>query len=116
MTLKRVVQAVEILAALGAVVFVVMLFANEPSDTSAGGAAASDPGAAIYAASCAGCHGADGGGGLGPQLSDGNVVTAFPDAADEVTFVTDGEGSMPAFGSRLSPDQIQQVVDYTRTL
>jgi mono/diheme cytochrome c family protein len=114
MALKRVVQGLQIVAALGAVVFVIMLFANEPS--SSGGSAASDPGAAIYAASCAGCHGADGGGGTGPQLSDGNVVTAFPDAADEVTFVTDGEGSMPAFGSRLSPEQIQQVVDYTRTL
>jgi mono/diheme cytochrome c family protein len=113
---KRIVYGVEILAVLGAALFVVMLFANEPSDTSSGGTATSDPGAEIYAASCAGCHGADGGGGTGPQLSDGSVVAAFPDAADEVTFVTDGDGSMPAFGSRLSPEQIQQVVDYTRTL
>ncbi len=32
----------------------------------------------VYA-SCAGCHGATGGGGSGPQLSDGEVLRTFPD-------------------------------------
>lgn len=116
MALKRIVQGVEIIAALGAVVFVLMLFFNEPSSSSGGGSSAANPGAEIYGASCARCHGADGGGGIGPQLSDGAVVEAFPDPADEVAVVTDGRGSMPAFGGSLSETEIQQVVDYTRTL
>ena len=32
------------------------------------------------------------------------------------TFVTDGKGSMPAFGGQLSPAQIHAVVEYTRSL
>lgn len=42
----------------------------------------SDEGLAIgeeVYASCAGCHGATGGGGTGPQLSDGEVLKTFPD-------------------------------------
>jgi mono/diheme cytochrome c family protein len=111
---KRIVNGLEVLALLAIVVFVVMLFANEPE--SGGGASGGDPGAEIYATRCAGCHGADGGGGVGPQLSDGNVVDTFPDVADEVAVVTDGRGRMPAFGDRLTPQEIDDVVAYTRTL
>jgi cytochrome c6 len=111
---KRVVNVVEVLALAAAAVFVVMLFANQPgdgADASGGG-----PGAALYGDNCAGCHGSDGGGGVGPQLSDGAVVEAFPEVAGEVEVVTDGRGSMPSFGDRLSPAEIDQVVAYTRTL
>jgi mono/diheme cytochrome c family protein len=95
-------------------VAVVMLFANEsgpPYD--ANGAT---PGAQIFAASCASCHGADGGGGTGPQLAGGAAAERFPDVEDQVTFVTDGSGAMPSFGGRLSPAEIREVVEYTRTL
>ena len=111
---KRFVNAVEILGLLATVVFVVMLFANQPDDGGAG--ADAGPGAELYSANCARCHGSDGGGGIGPQLSDGQVVEEFPDAAGEVEVVTDGRGSMPAFGDRLSPAEIDDVVEYTRTL
>ena len=40
----------------------------------------------------------------------------FPDVEDQITFVTDGSGAMPAFGGQLSPAQIRDVVEYTRTL
>jgi mono/diheme cytochrome c family protein len=109
---KRIVNVVEVVALIGAAIFVVMLFANEPG----GSHAPESPGAALFSGNCARCHGADGGGGLGPQLSDGKVVEAFPDVADQITFVTRGRGSMPAFGDTLSPAQIRQVVEYTRTL
>jgi len=109
MTLKRIVAAVEIAAALGALVFVIMLFANEPS----GGGTAS-PGAAIFSANCASCHGASGEGAIGPQLA-GKVVKAFPDEADEIKLVTNGKSAMPAWKGDLSPEQIHQVVEYTRT-
>ena len=125
--MKRVVQVVEALALLCAVVFVVMLFANEPEDVDTGGADApteeaeeQDPaevdGAEIFTDRCASCHGADGDGGLGPKLSDGRAVEQFPDPADQIAVVTDGRRGMPSFEGRLSPRDIQAVVEYTRTL
>ena len=65
---------------------------------------------------CAGCHGADGGGNNGPPLNNGLVVANFPDPADQVAVVTNGRGPMPSFGDRLSPEEIEAVVEYTRTL
>ena len=35
----------------------------------------------IYAAQCAGCHGAAGGGGVGRPLTDGELLNTFPDIA-----------------------------------
>jgi mono/diheme cytochrome c family protein len=35
---------------------------------------------------------------------------------DEIELVTDGRGSMPAFGGRLSSAEIDRVVAFTRTL
>jgi mono/diheme cytochrome c family protein len=112
---KRIVNVVEVLAVVAAAVFVLLLFTNEP-DSGGGGGAQAAPGAALYAQNCARCHGSDGGGGLGPQLSDGQAKKDFPDEADQVAFVTKGQGGMPAFGGSLSPEEIQQVVAYTRTL
>ncbi len=109
--LRRVVAVVEVLALVAVGVFVVMLFANEPGTS----AAARTPGAKLFEANCASCHGADGGGGIGPQLAGGVVTRDFPNESDQITFVTNGRGSMPAFGSVLTPAQIQQVVQYTRT-
>jgi mono/diheme cytochrome c family protein len=111
---KRIVNGLQLLALAGAVAFVVMLFANEPG--SSGSAAARTPGAQVFVANCARCHGADGGGGLGPQLSGGAVRRDFADPNDEVGVVTNGRAGMPAFGRVLSPEQIRQVVEYTRTL
>jgi mono/diheme cytochrome c family protein len=108
---KRIVNVVEVFVLVAALVFVVALFTNDD-----GGGAPATTGAALFAAHCARCHGSDGGGGIGPQLSDGKVVAAFPDVADEITFVTRGRDGMPAFGGQLSAQQIDQVVDYTRTL
>jgi mono/diheme cytochrome c family protein len=112
--LKRVVNAVQIVVLIGAAVFIVLLFANEPGANY--NASPRAPGAAIFAANCARCHGADGGGGVGVQLSDGKVKAAFPDIAGEIKVVTDGRDGMPAFGKSLSADDIRLVVEYTRTL
>jgi mono/diheme cytochrome c family protein len=111
---KRGVVVVELLALVAAAGFVIALFVYDPGD---GGGGRDEPttGPEIFAASCAGCHGADGGGGAGPQLSDGAVVEAYPDPAAEVAVVTDGTGTMPAFGDDLTPEQIAAVVEYTRT-
>ena len=71
-------------------------------------------GAEIYAAYCLTCHGADGQGGVGPQLA-GLMETKYPNVDDQIAVVTAGRGTMPAWGSRLSPAQIRRVVEYTRT-
>lgn len=113
MTLKRFVSGVEILAGVAILVFVVMLFANEPGG-GGGGAASGSPGATVYSDNCASCHGADGQGGIGPKLA-GEVTSVFPDVEDEIAVVTEGQSSMPSFGDRLSEEEIAQVVEYTRT-
>ncbi len=41
-------------------------------------------------AGCAGCHGAGGGGGTGYQLSDGEVITTFPEVIDQMAHVARG--------------------------
>lgn len=71
-------------------------------------------GAEVYSAYCATCHGVDGQGGVGPTLA-GQMEAAYPDVADQIAVVTNGKGTMPAWGSRLSAGQIRRVVEYTRT-
>ena len=70
-------------------------------------------GAAIYQAVCATCHGKSGQGFVGPSLYD--VATRYPDRAEQIALVTTGRAQMPAFGGQLTPEQINAVVDYTRT-
>jgi mono/diheme cytochrome c family protein len=87
---------------------------------------------------CAPCHGATGGGGVGPALTDGDTVLTFPDFRDHLIWVRDGtaaarpdrtygdpnreggahtlddfSGTMPAFGS-LSEEDLIAVVRYER--
>jgi mono/diheme cytochrome c family protein len=119
--LKTAVNVVQFFAAASALAFVVLLFVNDPEKPGAagggGGAGAGGvDGAAVFSDTCAGCHGADGSGISGPPLNDGIVVTNFPDIQDQVDVVTNGRGPMPAFGGRLSAEEIQAVVEYTRTL
>ena len=87
-------------------------------------------GAQVYASNCASCHGATGGGGVGPALSDGASVQTFPDEAAHIEWVTNGSqsvagkpygatgkiatGGMPGFGGSLSEEEIHAVVTYER--
>jgi hypothetical protein len=86
-------------------------------------------GGEIFAASCAVCHGATGGGGAGPALAGGSVLETFPEGAclSHIEWVTLGSagfttygaqnkpvaGGMPAFGS-LDETELAQVVLYER--
>jgi mono/diheme cytochrome c family protein len=114
MGFRRFVNVIEIVTLVVAVGFVVALFANEPSG-GGGNAAKSGPGYDVYLANCARCHGQDGQGGIGPKLAGGAVVRSFPDSADQIRLVENGEGTMPSFKNRLSPAEIEDVVAYTRT-
>lgn len=71
-------------------------------------------GAALFTAQCSRCHGATGGGGLGPRLADGGAKEKFASMADQVEFVRKGKKAMPAFGLTLDEAEIEAVVRYTR--
>lgn len=90
---------------------------TEPSpptgDTNSGVTA--DRGAAVFADNCARCHGDDGGGGVGPQLSAGRVVTRYPNIDDQIAFFTTTHSNITEAGN-LSPEAIRAVVEYTRSL
>ncbi len=88
--------------------------------------------------SCARCHtqgwswgdpGVTGQGAFGWNLTGGSVDAHFPNAADMVDFIKNGSvlgakygiqgqgsGRMPGFGSMLTDDQIQAIVEYVRSL
>ena len=113
----RIVNAVEVVAAGIAIVFVVLLFSYRPVKARSpyGTTTAVPAGAAIYADRCATCHGGRGQGGIGPKVGGGQVVARFPNEADEIGVVTNGEDGMPAWGGTLSPAQIKAAVDFTRS-
>jgi mono/diheme cytochrome c family protein len=92
-------------------------------------------GEALYtgAPNCAGCHGATGGGGVGPGF--GGVLTTFGVCQDHIEWVAlgtsgfqaagestygdtnkpvGGGGVMPSFGNSLSAEQLASVVAYER--
>ncbi|HEX2042043.1 MAG TPA: cytochrome c [Acidimicrobiales bacterium] len=95
-----------------------------------------DQGRQIYASACASCHGASGGGGIGPKLSGGESALTFPNEEDHVTWVQNGSssrrgqpygdpnrpggarvastGQMPGFSGQLSDAQIRAVVLFER--
>jgi mono/diheme cytochrome c family protein len=108
------------LVLVAVVVTVVLLFTNDPTRPPAASAqaiqaAAGIDGGALYGRNCAGCHGGDGSGGIGPRLSNGRVVARFPNAAAQIAVVSGGRGGMPAFSGRLSDAEIAAIVEYTRT-
>lgn len=121
MNLRLVAYVVEGLVAAAVVVFVVLLFTNEPTPPPAVhpdvvAAAGGVDGAAIFGQRCAGCHGGDGSGGIGPRLAAGRVLAVFPDPQEQIAVVADGRGGMPAFAERLTAEEIAAVVEYTRTV
>jgi cytochrome c6 len=84
------------------------------SAASAAGPAQLAVGQRVFVASCSSCHGKSGEGGRGPRLNDGRVAEDFPDLADQIALITGGKGSMPAFGSKLSAEEITAVAQYVR--
>lgn len=114
---KRAVNAIELVAVIAAFVFVALLAyrPKTPQVVAGVGGAQADVGAVVYGSNCSSCHGVKGEGGIGPKLAGGAVVARLPNEQDEVAVVTDGRGGMPAWRNRLTPAQIEAVVEYTRT-
>ncbi len=118
----------------------IILYAGSLSPAATGGPTELTLGATIFATKCASCHGAGGGGGVGRQLSGGEVLKTFPNIADQLAFVAHGsagvglgngygdpnrEGGqhiaggfngnqMPAFLKALKPEELLAVVRHER--
>ena len=84
------------------------------------------PGAArvseLFNNNCARCHGADGAGDTpngqlynAPDFTDAEWWRKHPDITSKkslIAIVTNGKGEMPAFGKKLTPTEIRQLVLY----
>lgn len=69
-----------------------------------------------YAARCAACHGDDGKGGIGPDLT-AKTYKYGKTAPEVTTSIADGRpGGMPGFKNELSGDKLQGVVQYVLSL
>lgn len=112
--LGRVVRATQLITAVATAAFAILLFTNEPQKAAPVPKKGAPAGEAIFATRCASCHGSDGGGGFGPTLA-GVVTSRYPNPADQEAVVANGRGAMPSFADSLTPEQINAVVEFTRT-
>jgi mono/diheme cytochrome c family protein len=62
-------------------------------------------GGGLYAVNCAGCHGAAGGGGVGRQLSDGEVLLTYPEWQGHAEIVINGNTDLPDGAAYGDPDR-----------
>ena len=74
-------------------------------------------GAAIFATNCVACHNKDGSGLIGPNLTDDYYINVQK-IADIPDVITKGRknGAMPAWGNRLSHNDIVTVAAYVASL
>lgn len=75
-------------------------------------------GATVYKAKCLGCHGADGAKtipALGVKPLNTPAVKAMG-ASGVTSIITKGQGKMPAFGGKMTGDEISAAATYVLTL
>jgi len=65
---------------------------------------------------CAGCHGSEGGGGIGPPLADDKWIYGGSDANIYATVIQGRPNGMPAFGPRMSGEAVWHLAAYVRSL
>ncbi|HET8774157.1 MAG TPA: cytochrome c [Thermoanaerobaculia bacterium] len=78
-------------------------------------------GAALYKSKCAMCHGPDGAGqttmGKNMKLRDLRSADVQKQTdAELVKWIADGKGKMPAYKGKMTPDEINAVVAFIRTM
>ncbi|HWR35345.1 MAG TPA: cytochrome c [Clostridia bacterium] len=82
----------------------------------AGSAIFAADGAAIYKSKCAMCHGADGSK-SNPNMRALNSAEVQKQTEAQLAEATaKGKGKMPAYASKLSPEEIKAVAAYMKTL
>ncbi len=94
---------------LGAAVLLETAEARARGEEPSGSQAQLALGQQVFAASCALCHGAAGGGGVGVRLTGSQRAANVANVTDAVRF---GRGLMPAFQATLSAPEIEGVVAY----
>ena len=103
---------------LGAVLFLGACGQEEAPEVPQGAGGTQDAvlveGRDLWSSQCARCHGASGGGGSGPKLSDGRANELYPEVADMEQVIAEGRNAMPAFGGSLTPEEIDAVTRYVR--
>ena len=70
-------------------------------------------GKAIYERKCSRCHGEDG---TPEKRNVPNLKKSDMTDAERIEIITNGEEKMPAFGKKLSREEIQAVMVYTKSL
>jgi mono/diheme cytochrome c family protein len=84
------------------------------------GQSANNSVASTYKTNCVSCHGPDGrGSAVGKSLHTADFHSAQVQQQSDTQLagvIAEGRGNMPAFGTRLSKDQINALVKYIRTL
>lgn len=109
MTFRRLVSMVQVIAVGLTVATAAMLAAPSPV-----GQDTTTLGATVFARDCASCHGTNGTGLVGPDLTNGHVFERFVSRAEMMRFITEGFEKMPAMGERLTAGEIGAVADYVR--
>jgi cytochrome c oxidase cbb3-type subunit 3 len=72
-------------------------------------------GQALFAKHCSGCHGANGKGAFGPDLS-GDYQYGKTEIAAQESISSGRPGNMPAFGQKLSPEEIKALTGFILNL
>jgi cytochrome c oxidase cbb3-type subunit 3 len=75
-----------------------------------------EAGKKAFAERCAACHGADGKGGIGPDLSKKDLKYGKTDANLRESIEKGRPGGMPAFAGQLSHEQTEGLVRYLQSL
>lgn len=89
------------------------LVSGKPETVSAAGL----PSEELFKANCARCHGDNGGGGKGPNLTTEKKKAKWKDSDQKlVDKITKGGFIMPSFRKKLNADEIKSIAAYVRTL
>ncbi|MCF6092686.1 cytochrome c [Microaerobacter geothermalis] len=107
---------VYVVLAVWAVGYALLADGLDEREQATGGAApvaiSAEAGASVYGKSCAGCHGQNLEGSVGPALT--GVVNKLGE--DEVlNIIANGRGGMPPLGGTVSEDQRKSVVEFLKT-
>jgi mono/diheme cytochrome c family protein len=70
----------------------------------------------LFKNNCGRCHGADGAGGKGPNLTTAKKQAKWHDSDEKlIAKIAKGAFRMPAFAGKLKPEEIKAVADYVRS-
>ena len=95
-----------------------ILLSEKELETKLGAPGSLEKGKAVFVAKCTACHGAEGQGLIGPNLTDEYWIHGKGTRADIYAVIQKGvaEKGMPAWGSMISSDEVVQVTGYVYSL